>query len=58
MIANFFKFIISLTQGVERPSYATVCACKVCVINVYNFLGIKNTELFNACMACSHFRIH
>jgi hypothetical protein len=45
MIANFFKFIISLTQGAERPSYATVCACKVCVINVYNFLCIENTEL-------------
>ena len=45
MIANFFKFIISLTKGAERPSYATVCACKVCVINVYNLLDIKNTEL-------------
>jgi hypothetical protein len=48
MIVNFFKFLISLTQGAKKkPSYATVCACncKVCVINVYNFLGIKNTEL-------------
>jgi len=44
---RFFKFIISLTQGAEKPSYATVCACncKVCVINVYNFSGVKNTEL-------------
>jgi hypothetical protein len=45
MMANFFKFIIFVTQGSERPSYATVCACKLCVINVYNFLDIKNREL-------------
>jgi hypothetical protein len=41
MMANIFKFIIFVTQDSERPSYSTVCACKLCVINVYNFLGKK-----------------
>jgi hypothetical protein len=47
MIADRFKVIISLTQSAERPISATVCTCKVCVINAYNFMGIKSTELLD-----------